>query len=134
MVNPGPADSGRGPTSATVRPQDPDVVGTPATNRFIGRSPHNPLLDPTPGQITMDAQADGFIPFTSSWIAGARWVRSADYGFFGDLTIRTREGRTIGPYQLVPENVWDDFFAASSAGEFYNNYIKGRYRNLGAES
>lgn len=61
---------------------------------------------------------------TSSWVQGTEYF-SCD-GIIGYLILHTDKQAYI--HQGVPHAVWEDFKRAESAGGFYNQNIKGRYR------
>jgi len=101
--------------------------------RLIDRSPHNPLAakqSPAEGRA---AVRQGEVPVSSSWIQSIRWDRDKPESKVGLLSIRKRpsHGGRAMLYAGVPENLYDDMFAAGSKGEFYNNYIKGKFPYLG---
>ena len=43
------------------------------------------------------------------------------------LDVQFNNGDTYS-YDMVPENVYQGFFTAPSAGQYFRNYVKGRYR------
>ena len=57
----------------------------------------------------------------SSVLSAATWNEGTE-----ELTIVFRSGRSY-VYQAVPENVWEGFTSASSAGQYFNQNIKDSY-------
>lgn len=113
------------------------------SGRKLDRSPHNPAdtqsrekQNLSPKTLTPGDPGDGFIPVVSSWIAGIRFESDGDEdeaGATGFVQIRKRPetGGGTMTFSGVPETIYDDFFAAGSKGEFFNNYIRDKFAYLG---
>ena len=48
--------------------------------------------------------------------------------FTGDMVIQFARSTKTYPFQGVPEEVFDGLCRADSAGEYYNEYIRGNYQ------
>lgn len=104
------------------------------TGRDIDRRP--PGSPHTRGQDTGEQRQsfrEGMIPVQSSNVAALRWEWTKDN--LGTLLVKFREKRTrrrtypasLYKYFDVPEDVYDDFFAAASKGAFVWDYLRDRY-------